>query len=79
MWFPFDKCVFKKLYTKKNAISDYFGCFLNCMFLRREHTVFFSISYLLTVFLSIALNKLPCSYSHGTDKRTDVWSQDFII
>ena len=59
---------FGKSYIEKNAISDHFACFINCMLLRREHTVLFSISYFLTILLSIPLNKLPCNYSHGLFK-----------
>ena len=45
----------KKLHVKENAILDHFDFFINCVLLRREHT----IPYLLMVLLSIRLNKLP--------------------
>ena len=40
---------------------DHFVTFINHLLLKREHTVLFSIPYLLTVLLSVLFNKLPYS------------------
>ena len=69
---------FKILRTSiKEKTVDHFVSFINFVLLRREYTVLFSIPCLLTVSLSIPLNKFPqvaaCSISRQKLVSSPAW------